>query len=327
MTKRVVIYNENTYTNLVKKENKEILNDYILEMKSKRKAVKTIEQYVFDIKMFLCWAHDELDNKSILRLKKRDFRRFFLGMQERGASAARINRVQCSLRNMLEFCVEDDDVYEDYEINAMRSIKGVPKEEVREIVFLSNDQITKIVDYLVEKEDYQKALYLTLSYESAGRRNEVYQVEKHDFLNNKKTNQVVGKRGKKFSLLYFDKSRELAQKWFEKRGEDEITSLWVVGKGENKRQASYEALYDWTTRFRDILEELEGTYLEFNPHGFRHAALENYKDGSHYVLKELGKETLPIEVLKVLANHDSIETTQSYLKNKDEEILNEAFGL
>jgi len=326
MSKRVVIYNDHTF-GLVKKENKDILTDYILEMKSKRKAVKTIEQYVFDIKMFFCWAVDELDNKSILRLKKRDFRRFFLGMQERGASPARINRVQCSLRNMLEFCVEDDDIYEDYEINAMRSIKGVPKEEVREIVFLTNDQITKIVDYLVEKGDYQKALYLTLSFESAGRRNEVYQVEKKGFVESAKTNQVTGKRGKKFQLLYFNKSRELAQKWLEQRGEDNIDSLWVVGKGENKRQASYEALYDWTTKFRDILDEITGEYIEFNPHSFRHSALERYNDGTHYVLKELGKESLPLEVLKVLANHDSIETTSGYLINKDQQLLEQAFGL
>lgn len=325
--KRVQIFNQETWDNEVRKENKDILNDYILEMKSKRKAEKTIEQYVFDIKMFLVWACDELDNKSVLKMKKRDYRRFFLGMQERGASASRINRVQCSLRNMLEFCAQDDDEYEDYEINVMRNIKGVPKEAVREIYFLENAIVDKMINVLVERQEYQRALYLCLSFESAGRRNEVHQVLKTDFLTNSRTNEVVGKRGKKFTLLYFNRTKEIAKLWFEQRGEDNIPSLFVVGKGASRRPASYETLYDWCVALRDVYEEVAGTYMEFNPHSFRHSALEAYGDGTHWVLKEMGKESLPIEVLKVLANHDSIETTQSYLKNKDEAILNEAFGL
>ena len=41
----------------------------------------------------------------------------------------------------------------------------------------------------------------------------------------------------------------------------------------------------------------------------------------------MGKTELPIDVLKVIAHHSDISTTQSYLKNKDEELLAEAFGL
>ena len=234
--KRVQIFNQKTWDNEVNSENKEILNDYILEMKSKRKAEKTIEQYVFDIKMFLCWSVDNIGNKSVLSMKKRDFRRFFLGMQERGLSASRINRVQCSLRNMLNFCCEDDDLYEDYEVNAMQHIKGVPKESVREIHFLESDTIEKMLDILIEREEYQKALYLCLSFESAGRRNEVHQVMKDDFFENVRTNEVTGKRGKKFTLLYFGKTKEIARLYFEQRGQDDIPNLFVVGKGDKVRR-------------------------------------------------------------------------------------------
>ncbi|CAI6329569.1 Phage site-specific recombinase (plasmid) [Bacillus subtilis] len=325
MAKRNAIYSDELYAQ-VNRENKDLLDDYILEMKSRRKSEKTIYQYTADIKMFYCWAVKNLGNKSILKMKKRDFRRFFLELQDSGTSAARINRVQCSLRNMLEFATEDEDEY-DYEINAMRSIKGLQKEEVREIFFLTDEQIRLIVDYLLEKGKYQKALYLTLSYESAGRRNEVYQVKKHGFLENSKTNEVVGKRGKKFKLLYFSKSKEIARLYFDQRGEDDIDSLWVVGKGESKRPATYETLYNWTVSFRSILEELTGEYIAFNPHSFRHSALTNYHDGNHYVLKELGKDKFDLKVLKTLANHTSVETTEGYLPDRDQEILEEAFGI
>ncbi|UDY80747.1 tyrosine-type recombinase/integrase [Geobacillus phage GR1] len=325
MAKRNHIYSDELYSK-VNSENKMLLDDYILEMKSNGKSEKTIYQYTADIKMFYCWCVNGVKNKSILELKKRDFRKFFLYLQDNGASSARINRVQCSLRNMLEFASQDEDEY-DYPINVMKGIRGLQKEEVREIYFLTNEQIEMILDYLISKKQYQKALYLSLSYESAGRRNEIFQVMKEGFLENNRTNEVVGKRGKKFRLLYFNRSKEIARLYFEQRGEDAIPELWIVGKGENKRAAKYETLYNWTVSFRKILEKLTGEHIEFNPHSYRHSALENYSNGTHYVLKELGKDKLDLKVLKVLANHNSIETTEGYLKDRDQELLNEAFGL
>ena len=325
MTKRNSFYSPAIFEQ-VNKENKAILQDYVLELKSKRKSDGTIYQYSADIKMFYCWAFNELDNKSILRMKKRDFRRFFLELQENGASSARINRVQCSLRNLLEFCTEDEDEY-DYDINSMKSIKGLQKEEVREIHFLTDEQITIIIDYLLAKKQYQKALYVSLSYDSAGRRNEVFQVLKEGFAEGKRTNMVQGKRGKKFQLMYLSRTREIARLYFEQRGNDDIESLWIVGKGEDRRAAKYETLYNWTVSFRKILEKETGELIEMNPHSFRHSALENYENGTHHSLAEMGKDKLDIQVLKVLANHTSIDTTQSYLKNKDQELLDEAFGI
>lgn len=326
MAKRNNIYKDSIYAQ-VNKENKQILKDYILEMKSKRRSEKTIYQYVADIKMFFCWSFEEVDNKSILRMKKRDFRRFFLELQDNGASSARINRVQCALRNMLEFCTNDDDEYEDYEINAMKSIKGLQKEEVREIYFLTDEQIDIIINYLINKKQYQKALYISLSYDSAGRRNEVYQVLKEGFPENKRTNEVQGKRGKKFKLMYLSRTREIAQMYFDQRGEDNIPEMWIVGKDENKRAAKYETLYNWTVSFRKILEKETGEMIKMNPHSFRHSSLENYENGTHSGLKELGIPKMELKVLKVLANHSDINTTQGYLKNKDEELLNDVFGI
>jgi site-specific recombinase XerD len=324
--KRNSLFSEEIYKE-VNSENKEILEDYILELKSKRKSEKTIYQYAADIKAFYCWAHEKVGDQSILKMKKRVFRRFFLELQDNGASSSRINRVQCSLRNLLEFCTMDDDMYEDYEINAMKGIRGLQKEEVREIHFLTNEQIELILSYLIERKQYQKALYLSLSYESAGRRNEVFQALKEGFLEDSRTNEVVGKRGKKFRLLYFSKSKEIAKMYFDQRGEDDLKELWVVGKGETLRAAKYETLYNWTVSFRKILTALTGEEIEFNPHSYRHSSLTNYNNGTHYVLEELGKESLDLKILKTLANHNDISTTESYLPNRDAEILAEAFGI
>lgn len=326
MPKHNNFYNEKLFTEEVSRKNKAILKDYQLEMKSNHKSEKTIYQYSADIKMFLCWNYLFNDDKYLLDLKKRDFRNFFLQMADVKSSPARINRVQCSLRNMLEFCCDDEDEY-DYPINAMRKIKGLQKEEVREILFLTDEQITMMIDYLLQKEDYQKALYLSLSYDSAGRRNEVHQVLKEGFLESKQTNKVVGKRGKEFKLLYFGRTKEIAKLYFEQRGEDNNPSLWNIVHDGKSEAVSYDTLYSWCMSFRKILEDLTGEYLEFTPHSFRHSSLTNYNNGTHHVLKELGKTELPLKVLKTLAHHEDISTTEGYLPNKDEELLAEAFGL
>lgn len=320
------IYSDETWAK-VSKENKMIVDDYVLEMKSKRKSDGTIYQYTADIKMFLCWLHDNEITKSLLSLKKRDFRHFFLEMGEKGTSAARINRVQCSIRNLLEFCTSDDDEYEDYEINAMRAIKGLPKEKVREIHFIKNEHVEAMLEKLIGQGKYQRALYLALSYESAGRRNELAQVLKHDFLEGNRTNEVVGKRGKKFKLRYFNRSKEIAKMYLEERGEDNIESLWTIGTGDQKRAAEYQTLYSWALSLRKTLKDVSGEDVEINAHTWRHSSLENYENGTHYVLRQLGKDRLPLEALKVLANHSDISTTQSYLMNKDDELLDEALGI
>lgn len=326
MAKRNNLYDEKVYEEKVNKDNKFLLKDYILELKSKGRSEKTIYQYTSDIKAFYCWLVKEMDNAYILDLKKRTFRQFFLMLQDNGTSSARVNRFQSSIRNMLEYAVLDDDEY-DYDINAMRSIRGVTGEKVREIIFLSDEQIDIILNHLLEKEQYQEALYLSLSYDSAGRRNEVWQVEKNGFMDKNQTNVVQGKRGKKFQLLYFSRTKNIAKKYFEQRGDDNIDSLWVTGNGDQRRARSYESLYTWVMKFRDILEEYTDEYIEINPHSLRHTSLTNYENGTHHTLKELGKTHLPIEVLKVLANHESISTTQSYLPNQDNELLANAFGL
>ena len=321
------IYSDEVYEK-VNKESKLVLEDYILELKAKGRAVTTIEQYVFDIRMYLCYIYENANNKSILELKKRDFRNFFLMLQETGKSSARINRVQSSLRNLLEFVVDDEDEYEDYYQNPMKKIKSIEKNPTREIVFLEDKEIDYLLNYLIEHNKIQKALYVSLSYDSAGRRNEIIQVEKYSFLDDEKstTNEVVGKRSKKFTLMYSNRTKEIAKKWLEERGEDNIDSLWVSYYNGEARPLRYETLYAWAISFRSILESEYDKDLPLNPHSFRHSSLENYENGTHHTLKYLGEDRLDINTLRILANHNDISITQSYLKDKDSEVLNDLFS-
>ena len=306
-------------------ENKELLDDYMLELEVQGKAEKSRYQYSADIKGFICYLKENKSDKYILDLKRKDFRNFFLVMSRGGTSAARINRFQSSLRNFLEYAVISDDY--DYEINEMAHIKGVTKDPVRDIVFLTDNQVNILLDYLVRRKQYQKALYVSLSYDSGGRRNEVLQVQKEGFVENHQTNEVIGKRGKHFSLIYFDRTREIAKLWLEKRGEDDVDGLWITHHNGETYPLTYDSFYQWCTTFRKILKKTTGEDIEVSPHSFRHSAFENYTQGNHHALKELGKTELPLDIVQLIAHHSNISTTQSYLQNHDDEKLESALGI
>ena len=126
--------------------------------------------------------------------------------------------------------------------------------------------------------------------------------------------------------MYMNRTREIAEKYFEERGEDNVESLWVSYYNGEARPLTYETLYQWAISFRSILEDKYDEDLPINSHSFRHTSLENYENGTHHNLKDMGKENLSINELRVLANHENIDITQSYLKNKDQEILSDLFS-
>ena len=317
------LFNEEEYKD-VNQENKDLLQDFLTECRALKKKPSTISQYHFDGRLVLLYIKRKLGNKSILELSKKDFRNFTLYYtEELGVSSARVNRLMSMVRTMLEFATNEEDY--DYEINYASKVKGLPKEAVREIVFLSNDTIMKLYNYLMEHEMYRDATLVALAYESTGRKNELCQVLKDSVTDDRNcTNQVTGKRGKVFSLIYFELTKEAAKKYLAQRGDDGIPELFV--NSEN-RPATTGNIYEWVVDMRDIVEELTGERQEFNVHSFRHSGLENYSTGTHEHLIRNNMPPIPIEKLRLIARHENISTTQGYLAPKDDKELEDLFGI
>jgi len=321
------IYTKEKFSNVLP-DNRRILEDFLVELKQTKKSEGTIKQYANDIRMAYIYMLDFCDNKSILDMTKRDFRAMSLWLSDTCMmSSARVNRILSALRSMLDF-VEGEDDY-DYDNNVSKRVKGLPKQSVRDICFLSNESIMKLEERLIKKKDYKRATLLMLLYDSAGRRNEVAQVKKYSFLDEKKscTNKVVGKRGKVFPLIYHSETKRCAKLWLEQRGEDDIDLLFVVGEGEDKHPATDKNIYDWIVGLRKELEAVDGKHVDFNVHSFRHSSMENYSTGTHYFCVQHGIKGISVEKLSKLANHSNISTTQGYLKDKSMEELEEVFGI
>lgn len=327
------IYN-NFYTpelwEQVNKENKRVIDDFLAEYKQRQKSKGTISGYYNDLRIVMIYILRELGNRSILELKKKDFRGLSLYFSEEcKMSAARVNRLKSACNSLLTFCEEDDDY--DYEVNYSKKVAGLPKKPVKDDednFFFTFDEFMKVRDILVERGRLQDAVLWSIGFDSAGRRNELFQIEKHGLLDGNKTNIVIGKRGKKFCLVYLDDTKELIRQYLEERGEDNIDSLWIKGSGDDKQQITSDALYDRVCSISKILSEVRGEECNIFPHTMRHSRLECLSQGTDTrLVDENGNiRKYPLEQVQVFAHHSDVSTTQSYLKDHSDDTINEMFG-
>ena len=141
----------------VNKYNKNLMEDYLLELKSQKKSQGTIDQYRNDLRIMFIYILEELDNKEIYKLKKKHFRNYLMWLSDKGMSNARVNRLMSALRSCLSYA-SDEEEYEDMlEINYAQKVKGLSKEKVRTIIFLTDEEIEHIYSRLIEKGKYQQA--------------------------------------------------------------------------------------------------------------------------------------------------------------------------
>lgn len=315
----------------VNKENKMILDDFMAEYRQRKKSKGTIDGYFQDMRIVFIYILKNLDNRSILELRKKDFRNMSLWLSEDcQMSANRVNRIKSSVNSMLTF-VEDDDEY-DYDNNVAKKVRGLPRERVKDNdddFFFTFDEFIKVRDILVERGRLQDAVLLSIGFDSAGRKNELFQIEKHGLADSNKTNVVIGKRGKKFPLVYLNDTRELIKRYLEERGDDDIPSLWVKGSGDNKSPILKDTLYDRIVSISKIFSEVRGEECNIFPHTMRHSRAECLKQGTDTrLLDENGKpREYSLDQIMIFMHHSDVSTTQSYLMNHDDEEIDAMFGL
>lgn len=307
----------------VNSESKRLLKEFILTLRQEGRSRETIKTYEQNARVFLVFVLENLDNRSILELRKKDFRNYSLYLRERGLSTASHNHYISTIRSWCERLEDDEDI--DYDNNLCRKIKGVRIERVKKIVFLSDDQITKLYNELIRRQMFQIATFLSLAYDSTGRRMELMQVDKEGFYDRDKncTNPVSKKGGKKEALIYFDRTKEAARLWLEQRGEDDNPSLWA-DMGARKRQKG--SANSWCEAMSKMLTDIEGKKIHFTPHCIRHSAIENLTEGYHYKC-EVRRIPYEIKAVSKLASHKTTDMTNSYKKDQGLKNIEEAFGI
>lgn len=317
--------NENNYE-LINDDNKELLNEFLDYLNSIDKSDGTITQYASDIKIFFIWNLEHNDNKFFTDFTKRDmirYQNFMLNKMK--VSPNRIRGLRSALSSMSNFieAILDED-YPNFR-NIINKIPAPEKQLVREKTVLSDDVAQSLLDYLVEKGEYQQACIYALAWASGSRKSELLRFKISYFIDENiiygslyKTPEKIKTKGrsKKGKLLnryvLKTKFKPYFDLWMEERkklGIDEtIDELFVINKLDGWQPMKVSSLNYYAELFSKYLN------VDFYFHCMRH----NFCTG-------LVQSGVPADVIKDIVGWASLDMVNLYTDIEVDDRLGDFF--
>lgn len=239
-------------------------------------------------------------------------------INELGLSSNRVRRLKASISSMSNF-IESilDDIYPDFR-PIVNKIPAPVKQDVREKTKLTEDQIKYLLDYLVDKKNYQQACAFALAIGSGSRKAEMLRFKVGYFTNENiiygslyKTPEKIKTKGMskgKFIHRYVlvNQFKPYFDLWIKERERLGIKGeelFWSKRDGK-WIPAGISLLNSWAITFSKILD------VEFYWHSAR-----------NYFTTLLCSVNIPQNVIKDIVGWDSIEMVNLYnLSDVDDEI-------
>ncbi|MES8739312.1 hypothetical protein U6S59_12395, partial [Cutibacterium acnes] len=150
------------YEHHVSKQNKKLVSDFLFQKDSEGCTADTLKQYRDDMRIVNTYVYRHFENKSLLEMSKKDFIQLLMIHKKRGVSSARLIRILGSIRSCLGVFEDDEDV--NYILNVARKIKTPKKVPVKDITFLTDEQVNWMVEQLISQNQILKAIYLKMTY-------------------------------------------------------------------------------------------------------------------------------------------------------------------
>lgn len=264
----------------VNKENTQLKIDFLDYLRSIKRSPLTIRGYENDLDIFFCWVLDNCSNKPFVEISKRELVRFQNWLScDNENSASRVRRIKSaisSLSNYVESVLDTEEGYENFR-SIIRKIESPALQTVREKTVLTDEQVTQLLDYLVEKKKYEKACAVALAMFSGRRKAELARFRVSDFdderlvcdgaLYKSAPIQTKGHSlGKYISCYTLVKDfKPYLDLWMKYREENGIDSEWLLPDPQDStKQISISTLNSWAESFTKIL------YVDFYWHCCRH---------------------------------------------------------
>lgn len=314
--------------NKVNPENIELEKDFLEYLISTDKAKTTLIQYEAILNIFWCWNLEFNNNIPFTDLTKRQIAKFqnhALNVWEWSPSRVRMVKAVCrSLENYILNILDDD--YPNYK-KIWDKIESPVNEPVREKSVFTLEELQSLLNYLVEKKEYMKSCFLSLSMNSGRRKSELprfkvsYFDDKNLICNGalyKTPEKIVTKgRGSKGKLLYaytlakaFKPYYDL---WMKERGKLGITSQWLFpqvhksGKWVDEK-IPISTIDSWAKSFSNFLGKA------WYPHCLR-----------HYFVTSLSEQNIPDNVIKDIVGWSSVALVDVYRDTDAEDTFEKYF--
>lgn len=318
---RSTVYNQITSPEKIAQinsENKMLVDDFLDYLESVGRSESTIKNYRADLLIFFCWCLEELENKSFVKVTKREIARFQNhAMKVWGWSSNRLRTVKAalsSLGNYIEAILDEE--YEDFR-SIVRKVESPPKQLVREKTVWSDEELEDLMNKLVDKQEYEKACFVALAAYSGRRKSELCRFKVSDFDDDKlvcdgalyKSDPIKtkGRGGGKYIPCYTlaKKFKPFFDLWMNYRKEKGIESEWLFPRrGDPKEQLNTSTVDGWVGSF----SALSGK--DCYPHSLRHAYTTS-----------LSKAGIPDSVIQALVGWENADMVRLYDDTpKDEQI-------
>ena len=182
---RTTVYNQITSDELINQinpQNVQLMDDFLMYLKSVDRSDMTIKGYKSDLLIFFCWNVKSNNNKYFIDLTKREIAKFqSYALTEWKWSSNRIRRVKSALSSMSIY-IENilDDEIKDFK-PIINKIENPVKVEVREKTILTIEQVEDLLDKLVAKGKEQAACAVALAAYSGTRKSELVRFKTNFF--------------------------------------------------------------------------------------------------------------------------------------------------
>ena len=306
----------------INKKNITLLNDFIDYLRSVARSETTIKNYRSDLLIFFCWCEEFLDNKYFINLTKRELSRFqSYVLNELKWSSNRVRTVKAAISSLSNF-IENilDDEIKGYK-SIVRKIESPPKQTVREKTVYSEDDITKLLNELIARKEYDRACYVALGAFSGRRKSELLRFRVSDFADDKLVCdgalyrsapiKTKGRGGGKYIHCYTlaKKFKPYFELWMNYREENNINSEWLFPKKDDgTKQMSTSTADGWSDEFTAISGK------SFYIHSLRHRMTT--------ALSEAG---IPDGVIQKIINWESSDMVRLYCDTPDDEMIGNYF--
>ena len=311
----------------VNPDNVELGNDFLDYLVSVDRARSTIDAYAHDLNIFWVYLLEKCNNKFFINLSKREISKYqSYCLTELKWSPARIKRVKSTLSSLSNY-VENmlDDEYEGFR-PIIRIIENPTNEKVLKKTVFTEEQLQGLLDYLVEKEQYDKACMLSMAMNNGRRKSELPRFKVSYFDDENiiygslyKTPETIttkgrGSRGKQLIVYTLVKPfKPYLDLWLKYREENNINSEWLfpkkVGNKYVDEQISTDTLDSWAETFSKILD------IPFYWHSIR-----------HFFVSSLSRNSLPDNVIQMILGWSSLDMVGIYKDIEVDEEFEKYFG-
>ena len=297
----------------VNEDNIQLGEDWLDYLRSVDRSSQTIFAYQNDLKIL--WNLEHNGNKKFTKLTKRELAKFQnYALNNWGWSSNRIRRVKSTLSSLSNYIVnilDDEEEFSNYK-PIVKKIENPAKETVREKTILTDEQVEKLLNTLVDMREYEAACAFAIAAYSGMRHAELllmkveYFNEEHFVYNSMwKTDKIrskgFGRNGKQINKFILYGAKPYIDKWIEERKRKKIYSEWLfVTYGVIKKTGDklYHRRTD-TSRWIKMAEEILN--VDIYLHAFR-----------HYTYTKLHKLNLPSHVIQEFFQWDSAEMLSIY---------------